>query len=166
MKRGHSVYRWITALLLLLTSLSMTGLPLRAHAQGGELRLLVPVTGRLDAATPEVTFSFAMNANLVFSLAAEIQSGDLTLDMTVIDAIGSMLAQGTPRKSDPPQVVAEAVTAPADGTYSVTLRRSGDTSGDYQLTLLPGYGPGASTTPSTSWAIRRPSPGRRTPVTQ
>ncbi len=66
-----------------------------------------PLSGQLDAATPQVEYSFECLATGIGSLVVQTTSGDLVVDAAVRDAQGSPFAYGT--------VV--------PGTPSVTVRR-------------------------------------------
>ena len=70
---------WVLAALLL---------PLTAFARqdSGELEILSPVNGTLDASTPSATYTFSLSESYIFSLSAWNSSGNLALTMTVLDA--------------------------------------------------------------------------------
>jgi hypothetical protein len=103
------------------------------------LNFMQPVSGVLDTTTPEATFTFEIPDGFVFSLFAWTRTGNLTFELALLDDTGQPLAQGTPPVEGAPSRMINAVTAPA-GRYAVTLRRTGDTAGEFRLQLLPGYG--------------------------
>ncbi|NLX10640.1 MAG: hypothetical protein GXY36_13365 [Chloroflexi bacterium] len=134
--------RWAVAgVLVLALVIGVPGMVRAApHQQAAEtIRLLDTVNGTLDAATREVTYSFSVNADFIFSVAAWNRSGDLETELTVQDPLGAVVAQGQ-RVADAPTItVISAATAPADGQYTLIVQASGQTSGEFGLTLLPGY---------------------------
>ncbi len=109
--------------------------------QGGTLSVTDPrpATGTLDAAIPEVTYRFECASGGVASVRVEATSGDLAIDITVQGADGRTIAQGDNVSSAPNVSLVEAFEVPADGTCGVTLARAGNTSGAYEVWLLPGY---------------------------
>ena len=129
---------WLVVALIL--GWAVTPIPAQASPQGGtQLRLLEPVNGVLDAATPEATYSFELNEELVFSVVEWNRSGDLVAELTVFDANGKAMGEGFPIGDSGTVTVVEALVAPSDGTYSVTVRASGGTAGEYGLMVMPGY---------------------------
>jgi len=98
-----------------------------------------PLAGQLDAATPQVTYSFECTATGIGSLVVQTTSGDLVVDATLQDAQGGPFAYGTVVPGTPGVTVSEGFTMPADGPCTVTLTRQGNTAGSYDVRLLPGY---------------------------
>lgn len=141
----HMGGRLALALLLAVTLLPLArpSAPLSAapdqQVPGGELRLLDPAFGTLDADNTAVTYNFLMNEAMPFSVWAWNESGDLVKDLAIIDPSGQPLATGTIYGSDDGMTAAETLLAPSDGIYSLTLSRVSG-SGEYGIVLLPGYG--------------------------
>ncbi len=110
-------------------------------AQGGRLSFddTSPTPGTLDAATPQVSYTFACFQDGIGSVAVHTTSGDLAVDITVIDPSSRPFASGRVVSTNPNIAAAEAFVMPADGQCAVTLARSGSTSGAYEIRLLPGY---------------------------
>lgn len=98
-----------------------------------------PLSGQLDAATPQVEYSFECLATGIGSLVVQTTSGDLVVDAAVRDAQGSPFAYGTVVPGTPSVTVSEGFTMPADGPCTVTLTRQDNTAGTYDVRLLPGY---------------------------
>lgn len=110
-------------------------------AQAGRLSYTDPgpVAGSLDATTPEAVYQFDCAPGGVASVRVETTSGDLAVDILVQTPDGRTIAQGGSVSSDPNVSLVEAFEAESGGTCVVTLTRSGDTSGAYDVWLLPGY---------------------------
>ena len=98
-----------------------------------------PSVGSLGGGVATVTYGFDCVEGGVGSVTAETTSGDLAVDMAVMDARGNTFATGTLASRDPNVTVAEAFGMPADGPCTVTLTRSGNTSGEYAVRLLHGF---------------------------
>ncbi len=98
-----------------------------------------PLSGRLDAATPQAEYSFECAATGIGSLVVQTTSGDLVVDATVQDAQGYPFAYGTVVPGTASVTVSEGFSMPADGPCTVTLARQGNSAGTYDVRLLPGY---------------------------
>ncbi|MBN1202998.1 MAG: hypothetical protein JXJ20_14200 [Anaerolineae bacterium] len=138
--------RALTGLLLvaiLIGAVVLTGTAQAARdRQIGQQRLEVfgpPVTGSLDATTPQTILFFDGKQNNVLSLHALTTSGDLMVDLAVFDPAGQPVAYSVAAGQNPNVSVVEAFVTPADGMYTLTVVRSGNTSGTYELRLLGGY---------------------------
>lgn len=137
--------RGIVAALLAIAGIAgagvITGVEASPPAQTGVLSITdgAPVSGVLDATTPQATYEFDCTAGGIASVRAETLSGNLEAAITVMDASGSILAQGGRVSAAPNVAVAEAFEMPANERCQVTLARVGDTSGQYGVRLLPGY---------------------------
>jgi hypothetical protein len=110
-----------------------------AQASDEQVQLLDFVTGTLDPATPALSYTLQLVHDMVFSIVVSQQSGTLIPELEVIDPGGTPIYTGTPLTSDGSVKVLEAAYAPLDGLYTVRVLRSGDTSGEFAMTLLPGY---------------------------
>ncbi|NDJ76676.1 MAG: hypothetical protein GYB65_10490 [Chloroflexi bacterium] len=95
-----------------------------------------PVEGELGPGAQQVVYTMSLHQNAVFSLVAWPTSGDLALELSISDPLGQMLANSPMLDSG---TAVEAARAPESGTYRVTLRAAGSTSGSYRVLLLPGY---------------------------
>jgi len=123
----------------LIAALVMLPLTAFARQDDSQLEILNPANGTLDASTPTVTYTFSLSEGFVFSLNGWNRSGDLALEMTVFDAAGAIVVEGTPLDESAAVVSIEAITVPAATTYSVKLSAINGTSGEYGLMLMPGY---------------------------
>jgi hypothetical protein len=104
----------------------------------GQLLPMQPMTGTLDASVPEMTYVFEVEPGFIFSLVAWTRFGDLNPEITLSDSTGQTIATGVPPQAGLNSRVIDAV-AGTEGTYVITIRRSGETAGEYRLLLLPGY---------------------------
>ncbi len=143
MSMRHGV-RLITLLMVLaaLAGVAHTASPVQAapHAQQKlQFDARDPAIGSLDDRVTTVTYGFDCVEGGVGSVTAETSSGDLAVDMAVMDASGATFATGTLASRDPNVTVAEAFDMPSDGLCTVKLTRTGSTSGDYALRLLHGF---------------------------
>lgn len=106
---------------------------------GASIKLLELVEGTLDAATPSASYTFRINEGFPFSITARDATGQLGLHITVTGPTGQTLAASQPLDDDPSFHVIEALLAPATGTYTAAVTRTGTGSGAFSLLLLPGY---------------------------
>ncbi|MBN2305974.1 MAG: hypothetical protein JXQ72_15945 [Anaerolineae bacterium] len=136
--------RWITAGLMAgLAALLVGGIALPGGvwaappAQGGPLVLFAetPISGTLSAAAPEQSYTFACNQDQVLSVLVTAESDGLTPALMVLDAGGSLLAEGKPYTHG---IAAEAFIVPRDGTCTATVRAASG-AGSYTIRLLGGY---------------------------
>ncbi|HEX3053390.1 MAG TPA: hypothetical protein VHP83_22210 [Aggregatilineaceae bacterium] len=133
--------RWTWSLtLIVVVLLSSLSLPTPTRAAGDKLELLSEVDGTLSDQASEQSYSVNFLAGQVFSVQVWPKSGDLQLEMEVVDAAGVALAQSVPVDVVPGAALLEAVEAPEDGSYSITVRRVGATAGDFGLMVVPGFG--------------------------
>jgi len=117
------------------------GLPQHASARTGNmLEMMDQMTGTLDAQSPEMTYTVELYAGRMFSLQAWPTSGDLQVDVVVSDPVGARIAQSEVLDQASGLSAAEGMIAEQNGTYSVTVRRVGETAGNFSLIVLPGYG--------------------------
>lgn len=110
------------------------------HAQDdATLILFEPVTGTLASGqTAQWTFTAASGAML--SLHARTLSGDLDPMIAVEDGGGDVIMSNDDYNApDSHDALLEGVTLPDTGTYTVVVSAFGETSGEYELTLLPGF---------------------------
>lgn len=98
-----------------------------------------PVVVSLDGAAPQVSYRFECFANGVASVYTETTSGDLMVEIAVLDPNAVPFASGGVEQKNPNISVVEAFIMPADGSCTITLSRVGDTAGSAALRLLPGY---------------------------
>jgi len=133
--------RWTWSLtLIVVVLLSSLSLPTQTRAAGNTLELLNEVAGTLSDQAPEQSYAVNFLAGQVFSVQVWPKSGDLQLEMEVMDASGASLAQSVPVDVVPGAALLEAVEAPEAGDYSIIVRRMGATAGDFGLMVLPGFG--------------------------
>lgn len=103
---------------------------------GQEIGLMSAVEGTLDSTTPEMIYTVYLYEKQVVSVVSWLDSGDLIIDFTMTDPAGQMVPD---TEQSTGAIVVEAAVAAQEGNYTLTLRRSGDTSGNYGLMLIPGY---------------------------
>lgn len=122
--------------------LSCLGLLLTAVptlAQNPPLTFFEPVTGQIESGGTQLwTFSAPDGAVLSFHITAE--TGDLDPAFTISDTSGNQLiANDDYNYPDTSNALLEAITIPRTATYNLIVRGVNDTSGDYILTMTPGY---------------------------
>lgn len=128
----------------------------RVEAQsGGTLVPFEPVDGTIDG--DSATFTFTGRTGEPLSFRVESTSGDLDPVLTIRDTQGRTLISNDdydyPENEDS---VLQALTIPDFGTYSAVVSAFGDTSGDFTLTLLPGYAlewPQDDATQTPGWMV-------------
>ncbi|HML24853.1 MAG TPA: nucleoporin [Aggregatilinea sp.] len=141
MKKVTRAGRWLVGALLAALVVSMGGgLHTRAQGDSSELLLLGTLSTTLDATTPEASATFYLEESFPFSVVAYADSGDLTTTLTVTAPSGKVVTKASPSSTDATATIAEALVAPEQGIYTVTVTREGNTSGDMTLGLLTGYG--------------------------
>jgi hypothetical protein len=117
--------------------------PLPAYAQGRALIFFTPVRGTLTDATPVEDWTFAGHADEVISLLAVAKSGDLDPVLQVIAPTGEVVGENDDLDSIVVDAGLEAFTLPSRGTYTARVMRyqgaAGTTTGEYELTLTPGF---------------------------
>lgn len=108
------------------------------QVQAQDISLNTPVQGNLETgATEDLTFIAREGQMLSFIL-----HGDETFDpiLSITDSNGKVLVSNDdyeyPTSRD---AMIEAFSAPYTGTYTLTISAYGDTSGNYELNMLPGY---------------------------
>ncbi|MBN1202999.1 MAG: hypothetical protein JXJ20_14205 [Anaerolineae bacterium] len=112
----------------------------RAQAPGeSSLVFFEPVRGTLNAGTPAQDWTFDGLADQVISILAVTVSGDLDPVIEVTGPDGSTIAQNDDLDSLVTDAGLEALALPVTGTYTVRVGRFGETSGEYELTLTPGF---------------------------
>ncbi|MBI5958925.1 MAG: hypothetical protein HY866_09335, partial [Chloroflexi bacterium] len=98
-----------------------------------------PLTGSLGAGVDQALFTFACRQTGVGSVHVVTTSGDLEVQIAVLDPANQPFATGGKVSSDPNVSTAEAFVSAVDGECAVQLSRVGQTQGDYAIRLLPGY---------------------------
>lgn len=100
---------------------------------------MTPVTGRINPGGSQ-SYRFSAADGTVISLLAQTASGDLDPRLTLTSSSGAIIiANDDYRFPDSRDALLEAITLPRTDTYTVTVSGFGSTTGDYTLTLLPGY---------------------------
>ena len=132
--------------LLLLVCLIGAGLGMAvspAHAQVGPLQFFEPVRGLLIDTRPVEEWTFAGHADQVVSLIVVARSGNLDPVLQLIGPDNVLVARNDDLDSLVFDAGLEAFVLPVDGTYTVRVTRyegaEGTTSGEYELTLTPGF---------------------------
>jgi hypothetical protein len=117
--------------------------PLPAYAQGRALAFFTPVRGTLNDATPAADWTFAGRAGQVISLLAVVKSGDLDPVLQVIAPDGEVVGENDDLDSIVRDAGLEAFALPSEGMYTARVMRyqgaAGTTTGEYELTLMPGF---------------------------
>jgi hypothetical protein len=110
-----------------------------ARAQTSTLVPYVPIEGALNGDAQSWTFSGRTGEPLSFMV--EAISGDLDPVLTISDQTGNRLITNDDYNyPDSRDSLLEAITIPELGTYTATVSAFGETSGDFKLTMQPGYG--------------------------
>ncbi|HVO70218.1 MAG TPA: hypothetical protein VMT24_09235, partial [Aggregatilineaceae bacterium] len=117
--------------------------PLPAYSQGRTLVFFTPEHGTLTDATPVEDWTFAGHADEVISLLAVAKSGDLDPVLQIIAPTGEVVGENDDLDSIVVDAGLEAFTLPSRGTYTARVTRyrgaEGTTTGEYELTLTPGF---------------------------
>ncbi len=118
--------------------LSLSQPPGTVHAQAQPLQLAQTVSGQL--AQDEQFWTVAAQAGQLLAARAEATSGNLTPQLEWLDPSGKSLIHSIGSSLNNHKSAAiEAFTVPASGTYSLRVSAAAESSGDYTLTLLPGF---------------------------
>ncbi|NWF70238.1 MAG: hypothetical protein HXY40_14220, partial [Chloroflexi bacterium] len=130
--------RWLCLALLLLLAVG----PLRAQdatpaaANAVPLTYGTPVTATLDAASPNVLYTFDALRGEVITITLTINSGDLDPLLYLLDPAGTLLLGGDDSAAGR-AVNIDGLRVPASGRYTLLLARFGyglgATSGEYTL---------------------------------
>ena len=127
MKRSLMVVLWLALMAARLDAQS-----------AGTLLPFEPAEGSLDGDT--VTYSFTGRTGEPLSFRVEATSGDLDPVLTIRGINGQVvIGNDDTRYPDNADALLQAVTIPDFGTYTAAVSAFGDTSGDFRLSLLPGY---------------------------
>lgn len=126
---------------LFITLWIVSGLP-PAHAQADRaLIFFVPVRGAINDSTPAEAWTFAGHVDQVISLLVVPISGNLDPVVQVIGPDGGMVGENDDRDTLVQDAGLEALSLPADGTYTIQVTRyeGSATVGEYELTITPGF---------------------------
>lgn len=122
--------------LLLIWFYLLLALPARAQET---LTLLTPVTGSVDGSSPQTWQFNATEGNLLSFVVTA--SGGLDPLLAISNSAGAVVIANDdynyPASGDS---LLEAITIPRTDRYTATVSAVGGTSGEYTLTMLPGYG--------------------------
>ena len=139
------MWSWVGLLAGLLAAPVM-GITVRAHAQSAEdhtLSYFETVRGTLGATTPSADWTFEGSAGQVIAVLAVTTRGDLDPVLQVIGPSGAVAGENDDLDSLVHDAGLEALTLAENGTYTVRVTRylgeQGQTAGDYDLTLTPGF---------------------------
>jgi hypothetical protein len=115
-----------------------------AQESSGEVVLFERVRGTLTDRMPANTWTFEASAGEVVSILARTVSGDLDPSLTVLGPSGELIARNDDRDSLVTDAGLEALTLPVAGMYTLRVERyegeDGTTTGDYELSVTPGFG--------------------------
>ncbi|MFN8376828.1 MAG: hypothetical protein U0694_28645 [Anaerolineae bacterium] len=132
LKISRSIYKpvWLVALLLITFS---------SAAAQETLLFATPVNGTVSAGSPQ-SWNFNARDGEVLSFLVQGAAESLDPVLTITTAEGTVLIANDdydyPASRDS---LLEAITIPRTATYTATVSAFGSTSGDYTLTMLPGY---------------------------
>ncbi|MEP7291205.1 MAG: PPC domain-containing protein [Chloroflexota bacterium] len=103
------------------------------------MALLTPTSGSLPPGGTN-TWTFSAQNSAVLSFVLEAESDDLDPAITLTDSSGNEIVSSDdydyPHSLNP---LLEAITMPRTDTFTLTVSSVNGTSGDYVLTMLPGY---------------------------
>lgn len=129
--------------LALLLALAGSLRPAALAQEPGPLLPFEPVRGVLSDSQPSADWTFAGRAGEIVSLIARSVEGDLDPVIQVTGPAGEPVAENDDLDSLMRDAGLEALTLPADGTYTARVLRyqgaTGTTSGTYELALTPGF---------------------------
>lgn len=110
-----------------------------AFAQSDLLEPFIPVTGQIESGgTQSWTFNAADGA--VFSFHVRAETGDLDPAFNITNSAGAeLIGNDDYDYPDTNDALLEAITFPRLDTYTLTVSGFDGTSGDYTLTMTPGY---------------------------
>ncbi len=115
--------------------------PVRAQAHA--LAFFTPVSGILNDQTITEDWTFEGRTDEVISLVVTTRRGDLDPVLQLLAPDGQLVAENDDLDSLVRDAGLEALTLPADGTYTVRIGRyqgrDGTATGEYELTLTPGF---------------------------
>lgn len=127
MKRSFILVLW----------LALLAVQIDAQA-GGTLLPFEPAEGSLDG--DSVSYTFTGRTGEPLSFRVEALSGNLDPMLTIRGINGQVVASNDDYQyPDSPDALLQAFTIPDFGTYTAVVSAFGDTTGDYRLSLLPGY---------------------------
>ncbi|MBC7814277.1 MAG: PPC domain-containing protein [Burkholderiales bacterium] len=128
----------------LLTGLAMllafTLRPVLVQAQTTTLERFEPINSRITVDTSE-TWTFRAPEGEVLSFVVRATSGDLDPVLTITDSDSNrVISNDDYQYPDSRDSLLEAITVPKTDTFTVTVSGFSSTSGNYELSMLPGYG--------------------------
>jgi hypothetical protein len=131
----------IALLVVAFVAAAGTYAPRPVRAQGRTLAFFAPARGAVNDAAPAQDWTFEGTAGQVVSLIAVTVSGDLDPAIQVIGPDGTLVGENDDLDSLVRDAGLEALQLPAAGTYTVRVMRyaGSATSGEYELTLTPGF---------------------------
>jgi len=142
-KESYGMRNAIRAILFaaVLAGLLSPGTNLLINAQGSQattLALLKPTNGAITAAKPEQHWTFSAVKNQRLSVRMQAVSGNLDPYVELKDASGKVLATST--NASLRNATIDDFIVPEKATYTVrATRASGGSTGNYTLTLMPGF---------------------------
>lgn len=127
-------------LILIISGLLHAPIAARAQGQGVKLSLLKPVTGQITAQQPEQLWTFDAVAGQHLSVRMQATTGNLAPVLELRDASGGVLMSSTPTIYH--AAILDDFVAPGNVTYTLRATRESvtETVGNYNLSLLPGFG--------------------------
>jgi len=123
-----------TALMLILSFFVLD----HVHAQDDLLEIGQTVGGSLAEGETEIWRIITLDSAM-FSVIVESDRSALDPIVEIQTMNGETLIRNDDYSRSSSNALIEGFTAPRSGTYRVVVSGYGNTSGDYQLTLLPGY---------------------------
>lgn len=105
-----------------------------------DLVLFTPVSGRIEAGGQQ-SYRFQAVEGSLLSFVVQAASGDLDPQISITNSAGAAIISNDdyhyPESGDS---LIEAITIPRTDTYTATVSGFGGTSGEYNLSMLAGYG--------------------------
>jgi hypothetical protein len=128
---GNGILSFIILLLIL------GAVPLRA--QSATLELVTAVEGHIEPGLAQA-WTFSAREGTVLSFIVEATSGDLDPLLMIQSNTGTpLITNDDYNYPDSQNALLEAMTIPRNGTYNVSVSGLAGSSGDYSLTMLPGF---------------------------
>ncbi|NWG15344.1 MAG: hypothetical protein HXY41_01790 [Chloroflexi bacterium] len=104
-----------------------------------DLTLFTPVSGRIEAGSQQ-SYRFQAIEGSVLSFVVQATSGDLDPQITLTNSAGAAVIANDDYYSKSHDALIEGITMPRTDMYTVTITGFGSTSGEYNLSMLAGYG--------------------------
>ena len=112
---------------------------LQIHAQSNSVEIGTIVESTLAVGEAQIYQLIALETSII-SIHAEALDTSLDPVITILDNSGNIIITNDDYDyPNTPDAIIQAFVIPRTGTYSIEVSAFGDTSGDYRLSILPGY---------------------------